>query len=91
MLRHFINPKKYNWVVMLAPAEFATDNAYHSSIQDSPFFCNNGRHPRMPSDFNADKPTKNPIAANCNITIQKAVAKARLCMEQTRQLSAMVC
>ena len=85
MLRHYVNPKQDNWDDLLAPAEFAINNAYHSSIQDTPFFCNYSRHPRMPSDFNAEKLSKNPIADNFIITIQKAIAKAKLCMEQARQ------
>ena len=85
MLRHYVNPKQNDWDDLLAPAEFAINNAYQSSIQDTPFFLNYGRHPRMPKDFNADKPSKNPSADNFIINIQKGINKAKLCMEKAQQ------
>ena len=86
MLRHYVNPQQNNWDDLLAPAEFATNNAYHSSIQDTPFFLNFGRHPRLPKDFrSAKRPSKNPKADNFVLNIQRSIAKAKICMEQAQQ------
>ena len=51
MLRHYVNPKQNNWDELLSAAEFAVNNAYQASIQDTPFYLNHGRHPRLPSDL----------------------------------------
>ena len=85
MMRHYVNPKQNNWDELLAPAEFAINNAYQSSIKDTPFFLNYGRHPRMPKDFNADKPSKNPGVDNFIINIQNSINKAKLCLEKAQQ------
>ena len=86
MLRHYINPKQNNWEELLAPAEFAINNAYQASIQDTPFYLNSGRHPRLPSDLNlARKPSKDPAAADFIGNIQKAIARAKVCMKAAQQ------
>ena len=51
MLRHYVNPKQNNWDELLSAAEFAVNNAYQASVQDTPFCLNYGRHPRLPSDL----------------------------------------
>lgn len=40
---------------LLAPDEFAINNAFQASIQDTPFYLNNGGHPRLPTDLNLGK------------------------------------
>ena len=63
MLRHYINPRQDNWDDLLPAAEFAINNAFQESIQNTPFYLNNGRHPRLPSDLNMGlKPKKDPAA-----------------------------
>ena len=48
MLRHFVNRHHDDWDQFLAPAEFAINNAENSSIQNTPFMLNYGRHPWLP-------------------------------------------
>jgi hypothetical protein len=45
-LRTFCNYQQDDWLELLPLAEFAYNNAKHTSTQTSPFFANNGRHPR---------------------------------------------
>ncbi len=86
MLRHCIKPKQNNWDELLAPAEFAINNAYQASIQDTPFYLNNGRHPMLPSDLNlARKPSKDPAAVDFVGNIEKAIAKAKVCLRAAQQ------
>ena len=84
MLRHYVNPMQDNWDELLAPAEFAINNMYQASIKDRPFFLNFGRHLRMPTDFNATKPSKNPDAHNYIGNVEKAIHKAKLCLQQAQ-------
>ncbi len=60
MLRHFVNPRQDNWDTLLPVLEFAINNSFQESIQDTPFFLNYGRHPRVPSDIRL--PEENPTA-----------------------------
>jgi len=55
MLEHSINPKQNNWDGLLAPTEFAINNAFPASIQDTPFYFKDGRHARLPTDLNLGK------------------------------------
>ena len=48
MLRHFVTPTMTNWDELLVSAQFAVNNAWQESIQNTPFFLNRGRHPRTP-------------------------------------------
>ncbi|SAL96256.1 hypothetical protein [Absidia glauca] len=45
-LRMYSNHQQDNWVDLLPLAEFSYNNAVQSSIKCSPFYANQGRHPR---------------------------------------------
>lgn len=47
-LRHFVNDSQNNWDTLLPVAEFAMNNAYNSTIQNTPFMLNYGQHPDTP-------------------------------------------
>lgn len=91
MLRHYVNPHQDNWDELLAAAEFAVNNSYQASIQDTPFHVNYGRHPRVPSDLllasERKKAVKNKEAVDFIGNIERAIAKAKTCMQaaQARQ------
>ena len=86
MLRHYVNPKQDNWDDLLPAAEFAVNNAFQESIQDTPFYLNHGRHPRLPSDLALGlKPKKNPAAYDFIGNIQKALTRARFCLQAAQQ------
>ena len=89
MLRHYVNPKQNNWDELLSSAEFAVNNAYQASIQDTPFYLNYGRHPRVPSDLTLSserkKAVKNAQAVDYIGNIEKAIAKAKVCLQAAQQ------
>ena len=41
-------PTIHDWDLLLPAAAFACNNSMHSSISNTPFYLDNGRHPRMP-------------------------------------------
>ena len=47
-LRHFIGPYHSAWEDGLAVVEFAMNNAWNESIQNTPFMLNYGQHPNDP-------------------------------------------
>jgi transposase InsO family protein len=51
MLRSLVNHKQDDWDLYLPAAEFAYNNAVHSSTGVSPFFLNHGFHPRVPASL----------------------------------------
>jgi hypothetical protein len=51
MLRVLVNHKQDDWDLYLPAAEFAYNNSVHSSTGISPFFLNQGFHPRVPASL----------------------------------------
>ena len=51
MLRQFINYEQDNWDELLPSLEFAHNNKLNASTGFTPFYLNNGFHPRVPSSF----------------------------------------
>jgi hypothetical protein len=49
MLRHYVNHQQDDWDEWLPVMEFAYNSAEQSSIHMSPFYCDLGRQPRLPS------------------------------------------
>ena len=59
-LRHYIGPLQDDWHEYVALIEFAINNAYHESIQDTPFRVVYGFHPHTPTSIAV--PTHVPVA-----------------------------
>ena len=74
MLRHFVNPRQDDWDTLLPVLEFAINNSFQESIQDTPFYLNYGRHPRVPVDVRL--PESNPMAYKYLDNIDQALQKA---------------
>ena len=89
MLRHYVNPKQNNWDELLSCAEFAVNNAYQASTQDTPFYLNYGKHPRLPTDLTLScerkKAVKDAKAVDFIGNIEKAVAKDKVCLQAAQQ------
>jgi hypothetical protein len=62
-LRHFVSATLNDWDLLLLRAEFAHNNAFHESVQDTPFNMNHGRHPRTPMGGKCDEDVPADFAA----------------------------
>jgi Chromo (CHRromatin Organisation MOdifier) domain/Integrase zinc binding domain len=82
-LRHFVNPAHDDWDVHLTSAEFAINNAWHESIQNTPFMLNCGQHPLTPATVDLD--SRVPAAQEFMQGIQDNLAKAKKCLELAQQ------
>lgn len=80
-LRHYIDPTQSNWEDLLPAAEFGINNAVNSSTGETPFYINNGYHPRTPltdvlpsfepvSDFVKNQTEAIQLAKDCLIRTQ---------------------
>ena len=86
-LRTFVNPSKDDWDLYLPAA--ACNNSYHTSISNTPFFLNYGRHPRMPFAIEIEHSTHShvPAASDFAADLQETLkhAKKSLQSAQDRQ------
>jgi hypothetical protein len=56
-LRMYCNYQQDDWAELLSLAEFSYNNAYHQTINCSPFYVNYGYNPRFTVDLRATDPT----------------------------------
>ncbi len=84
-LRSFISPTLDDWDLFLPAAVFASNNSLHSSLANSPFYLNYGRHPRMP--FMHPLSTTNTVPAPEALadSLQKALARAKTALIAAQQ------
>ncbi len=91
MLRHFVSPTMTNWDELLVHAQFAINNAWQESVQNTPFYLNHGRHPRTPLSASLERgrtlPSKsrNPASAAFAQHMQTTIARAKTCMLNAQQ------
>lgn len=95
MLRHFVNRHHDDWDAYLAPAEFAVNNAENSSVQNTPFMLNYGRHPWLPANMmehlRDPKMQERVPAANAFVDrMTKAISLAKQAMQHARERQAKV-
>jgi hypothetical protein len=92
-LRHFASYHQRDWDTYLQTAVFAINNSYQQSVQNSPFFLNKGRHPRLPSDLSAitDKipappaqSVRSPQAQEWHEAIRTALHTAKKFLQQAQ-------
>ncbi len=85
MLRHYVGSHHADWDKYLSMAEFAVNNSFNQSIQNTPFFLNYGQHPHVPVINNPSDVV--PAAVQFTEALQQALsrAKASLAKAQDRQ------
>jgi hypothetical protein len=84
-LRHFVGPYQDNWEELLPVVEFAMNNAWNTSIQNTPFMLNYGKIPDTPviSTLRSRIPAVNDFIGRWS----EQLTKTKECMrvEQQRQ------
>jgi hypothetical protein len=83
MLRHYVGPTLSDWDTLLPLAEFAINNSLNTSVQNTPFFLNYGRHPRTP--LTRETQTSIPEADRKAHWVHRALAEAKRCLEAAQQ------
>ncbi|KAJ9519415.1 hypothetical protein QJQ45_023059 [Haematococcus lacustris] len=84
MLRHYVGPTQNDWPDHLPCAEFAVNNSWQESIQNTPFFVNFGQSPVTPVLL--DLPAgRVPSAQGFTKVWQMSVANARTSMARAQE------
>ena len=85
MLRHYVGPYHNDWDDYLGLAEFAINNAFQVSIQNTPFMMVYGQHPHTPASLAIS--TRVPSVARWaqSYNVRLAAAKLKLKAAQDRQ------
>ena len=86
-LSTFISPTLNDWDLLLPAAAFACNNSLHSSISNTPFYLNKGRHPRVPfmAEFDHQAELTNPAATELAIHLQETINRAKISLEAAQQ------
>ena len=87
MLRHYCTTPHTNWDSVLPFAEFAINNSWQESIQNTPFYVNYGQHPVTPGIFDFPR-GPHPSAETFVKTWQTSVAQAKKCLRAAQQRQA---
>ena len=92
MLRHYVRADQTDWDSWLPMVEFAINNSWHSSINNTPFFLNYGRHPRSPTEFvllaakrGREPDDKVPAVRNMIQNMHDTIAEAKRCLQSAQQ------
>ncbi|KAJ9521574.1 hypothetical protein QJQ45_008903 [Haematococcus lacustris] len=83
MLRAYISPAQSDWSEHLDMVEFAINNSWHESLQNTPFFLNYGEHPLTPASEGL--PRSGPKAHSFVQGILQAIKKAKQCWAEAQQ------
>ena len=87
MLRHYVNPRQTGWETLLPVDEFAINNSFQMSIQDTPVvpFClDYGRHPRVLPDIRLPE-VNLLLTSTLTRLICQAMQRARQCLQAAQQ------
>ena len=81
MLRHYVNPYQNDWDEYLTVVEFAINNSWQASIQDTPFHVNYGQHPHTPLSLQVEQDVRVPRAQAFVQNHHDIVAHAKTCLK----------
>lgn len=86
VLRHFVSADMQDWDCHLKTVQFAINNAWQESVQETPMFLNRGRHPKTPLTVKLpSKPVANPAAGAFAAAMRTHIARAKRCMMAAQQ------
>ena len=82
-LRHFVGPYQTDWDEYLTVAEFAMNNAWNESIQNTPFMLNYGQNPDTPTI--AFLRSRNPAVNKFVGRWSEQLSRAKKCLDAAQQ------
>ena len=80
VLHHFISPTMQDWDKHLSLVQFAINNSWHKTVQETPYFLNFGRHPSTPLTVGLPSwqlPVANPASGELAAKMQMLTARAK--------------
>ena len=80
--RQYCNYEQDNWNDLLPLAEYAYNNSATTATEMSPFFANDGSHPR--TNWPVEKESKNPISRNYVHWMESVHKLCVKCLEECR-------
>ncbi len=85
-LRTFVSPTLDDWDLYLPAAAFACNNPFRSSISNTPFFKNYGRHPHMPfaSEIDHTVQPNVPAASDFAADLQETLNRAKRSLQSAQ-------
>ncbi len=88
VLRHFVSPTMHDWDQHLSLMQFAINNSWQETVQETPHFLNFGRHPK--TALNVDLPSRqlpvvNPASGELALKMQHLTARVKKCMFAAQQ------
>ena len=86
VLRHYVSADMLDWDKHLSSAQFAINNAWQETVQETPMFLNHGRHPKSPlTVLLPDKSALNPFANDFAAQMRALIARAKRSMFAAQQ------
>ena len=86
VLRHFVSADMLDWDKHLSSVQFAINNAWQETVQETPMFLNHGRHPKSPlTVLLPDKSALNPFADDFAAQMRALIARAKRSMFAAQQ------
>ena len=82
MLRHFVGPVHDDWDTLLDDVEFAINDSWQESTQETPFMLNYGQHPL--NALSLDTHSNVPVAIAHTVRWQDAVERAKECLRRAQ-------
>ena len=85
-LRNYISPTQTDWEDRLPMVECAINGSWNESIQNTPFYLNYGKHPRLPYSLTKNQVISEPLDKFVE-RMQQSIQFARACLmnAQARQ------
>ena len=83
MLRQYVNPVHTDWDEHLDMAEFAINDAWQESVQETPFMLNYGQHPL--NFLSLQTHSHVPAAAEFTESMRQGTERAKSCLERAQQ------
>ena len=91
MLRQVVSSDQKDWDTFLPCCEYAVNNSYQESVQNTPFYLNYGFHPRsaatvgVPVPLRGRQPATRVSARAFAANIDRAIVTAKRCMHAAQQ------